>query len=164
MKIYFSTYWCVLIPVGGIRVQNTCATNLEIFWLSTSLTESNTHELWRVFGSDNGYSNCNSVVDVSHRTDCLRTAFHSPEPAAHWESVSLRCESFRLRAARGRLEEAVLCTSEEECLGLWLSEEQTDRESCICEQFPVANFTPVDRLPLFQIKSIRSAPVRSKEG
>ena len=80
------------------------------------------------------------------------------------ESVSLRCHPFRLREARGPVEEAVLCTSEEGCRGLWLPEDQANHESCICEEFPGASLTPVYKLPFLQIKSIAMAPVRGKEG
>ena len=79
------------------------------------------------------------------------------------DSVSLRCQSYRLRAARGPLEEAVLCTSEEECRGLWLPEEQTSLESCVCEEVPGANFTPVYKLPFIQIKSVTTASVRGNQ-
>ena len=48
------------------------------------------------------------------------------------EFVSLFRQSFRLRAARGPLEEGVLCTGEEGCRGLWLPDEHTDSVSCIC--------------------------------
>ena len=78
------------------------------------------------------------------------------------ESVSIRCQSSRLREARGPLEEAVLCTSEDECWGLWLPEENAYK-SCICEDFPGTNFTPSYKLPFLQIKSITNAPLTRNE-
>ena len=60
--------------------------------------------------------------------------------------------------------EAVLSTNAEECQGLWLPEEKTSHESCICEELPGAHFTQNDKLPFLRIKSITAAPVRGNGG
>ena len=78
-------------------------------------------------------------------------------------SVSLRCQSCRLRKARGPQEKAVLCTSEDECQGLWLPEKKTDHESCICDNFLGTNFTPYHKPPFMHMKSIATTPLICNE-
>ena len=146
---------------------NLCAAKFDIFWLVANINKSPRAEHLLNF---DGLPTVMMITQIPlvlwmfHTELIAYQLFAQMNLSLIGESVSLRCESFRIRVARGLLEEAVLCTSEEGCLGLWLPEEQTSFESCVCEEFPAANFTPVDKLPFLKSKPITTAPVRGKGG
>ena len=147
-----------------LRVENVCVDIFDLYW--TKHTE--------ISGTDE-YTNLEGLpaLTMSSKTTILLWMLHTELVAYELftplnlsligESVSLRCQSYRLREARGPLEEAVLCTSEDECRGLWLPGRKTDHESCICDDFPGTNFTPYHKLPFLHMKSVATAPLIGNE-